>query len=144
VTTQQQGQVHGESGVSNSRSSALSPRGDLVDRIAALGDDHRDVIERLIAKAESGAVKYGELRLDSDPRDFSAELVLELLDAVHYATMDNVRLRRERAGLQALCSEQRRTIDKLRVELGLAELTAAEPQLPTPIYSCTFDTRREP
>jgi hypothetical protein len=68
---------------------------ELAARILALGPDHREALLELIAKAEGGAVKYGPLRLDDDPRDFGHEATQELLDCCWYLSMECARLRRE-------------------------------------------------
>lgn len=89
------------------------PRAGMGERIDALGPDHVEIFELLIAKAERGSDAYGLLHVSGDPRDFEAEARDELLDAVHYLGAAIVRLKRECDGLRVLVREQAREIERL-------------------------------
>ncbi len=68
----------------------------LADRIAVLPDDERAILEVLLERMGSGRQQYGVWNVD-DGRDYPAETLDEVIDALHYCAAALVRLRR-RAG----------------------------------------------
>jgi hypothetical protein len=69
---------------------------ELADRIALLADDERAIIEVLLERMGQGRQRYGVWNVD-DGRDYPAETLDEVIDALHYCAAALVRLRR-RAG----------------------------------------------
>ncbi len=69
---------------------------DLAERIAALPDDERAILETLLDRIEEGRQRYGVWNVN-DGREYPAETLDEVIDALHYCAAGLVRLRR-RAG----------------------------------------------
>ena len=65
-------------------------RSDLANYIIATGDDEFRVIRAIAARLQKGAREYGGLNIDND-RDWGRELREELLDAIVYATVLELR-----------------------------------------------------
>ena len=68
----------------------------LADRIAVLPEDERAILEVLLERMGKGRQQYGVWNVD-DRRDYPAETLDEVIDALHYCAAALVRLRR-RAG----------------------------------------------
>jgi hypothetical protein len=68
----------------------------LADRIAVLPEDERAIVEVLLERMVGGRRQYGVWNVD-DGRDYPAETLDEVIDALHYCAAALVRLRR-RAG----------------------------------------------
>ena len=68
----------------------------LADRIAVLPEDERAILEVLLERMGKGREQYGVWNVD-DRRDYPAETLEEVIDALHYCAAALVRLRR-RAG----------------------------------------------
>ncbi len=69
---------------------------DLANRIAALPDDERAILETLLDRIEEGRQRYGVWNVN-DGREYPAETLDEVIDALHYCAAGLVRLGR-RAG----------------------------------------------
>ncbi|MBI5531810.1 MAG: hypothetical protein HY898_03785 [Deltaproteobacteria bacterium] len=69
---------------------------ELADRIAVLADDERSILEVLLERMGQGRQRYGVWNVD-DGREYPAETLDEVIDALHYCAAALVRLRR-RAG----------------------------------------------
>lgn len=66
-----------------------------------LGDDERAVLVAISDRLVEGRIAYGELVIDSDPRDWRAERRAEIQDAIVYsgiADIAHARRRRRRDG----------------------------------------------
>jgi hypothetical protein len=73
-----------------------SSAAEFADRLAALPDDERAILETLLDRIEEGRQRYGIWNVD-DGREYPAETLDEVIDALHYCAAGLVRLRR-RAG----------------------------------------------
>ncbi len=71
----------------------MSSPADLADRIAALSDDERAILETLLDRLAEGRQRYGVWNVD-DGREYPAETLDEVIDALHYCAAGLVRLRR--------------------------------------------------
>lgn len=72
----------------------LELRARLVAIAEHLGPDELAVLEMIAAGLARGRTTYGELRVDTDRRDFRAEAVEELRDTLVYVAAEVLRLRR--------------------------------------------------
>lgn len=67
----------------------------LIDALNRLGDDELAVVELICTRmANEGVAEYGELDIATDDRDFGAEALAEIADAVFYAGVALEKLRR--------------------------------------------------
>ena len=64
---------------------------DLLVRISRLNDSERAAVSGIIGRIELGRVRYGELCLKMDGRDFIAEASEELLDYLVYRILDRLK-----------------------------------------------------
>ena len=55
----------------------------LAERIEALQADERAIVEKLLDRIEQGRELYGPWKVD-DGRDYQAEALDEVIDALHY------------------------------------------------------------
>ena len=55
----------------------------LAQRIEALQADERAIVEKLLDRIEQGREVYGPWKVD-DGRDYRAEALAEVIDALHY------------------------------------------------------------
>jgi hypothetical protein len=55
----------------------------LAERIEALQADERAIVEKLLDRIEQGREVYGPWKVD-DGRDYQAEALDEVIDALHY------------------------------------------------------------
>ena len=55
----------------------------LTERIEALQADERAIVEKLLDRIEQGREVYGPWKVD-DGRDYQAEALDEVIDALHY------------------------------------------------------------
>lgn len=65
----------------------------LADRIAALPEDERAILETLLDRIEEGRQQYGVWNVE-DGRDYPSETLDEVIDALHYRAAGLVRMRR--------------------------------------------------
>jgi hypothetical protein len=70
-----------------------SSAAELADRLAALPEDERAILETLLDRIEQGRQRYGIWNVD-DGREYPAETLDEVIDALHYCAAGLVRLRR--------------------------------------------------
>jgi hypothetical protein len=74
---------------------SLDQRRALVDTIAGrlseLGVDELRVLDRIAARLQVGQKQYGELRLDTDTRDWTEEALQEALDLSVYLAIKGAR-----------------------------------------------------
>lgn len=56
--------------------------------------DIEKIIRQALKKYQAGRIKYGQIDLDRDKRDFIIEAEQELLDCVNYCVFQIIRLRR--------------------------------------------------
>ena len=66
----------------------------LASRIAALAPDERAILETLLRRMEVGRTQYGPWNV-ADSRDYPAEAMQEVLDALHYCAAALVRIGRK-------------------------------------------------
>jgi hypothetical protein len=65
---------------------------ELCDRIARLGRDEQEILLLLLERLESGRRIYGEWQIP-DARDYAAEALSEVLDALHYCAAQTLKMR---------------------------------------------------
>jgi len=61
----------------------MSPASKLIERIEALQADEQAIVEKLLERIEQGREVYGPWKVD-DGRDYQAEALDEVIDALHY------------------------------------------------------------
>jgi hypothetical protein len=66
---------------------------DLVQRIGRMPTDEQTIVKALVDRLDSGRQSYGPWRID-DGRQYEAEALEEVLDALHYVAAQLVRLGR--------------------------------------------------
>lgn len=71
----------------------MSKRDEIAKRIAALEADEREIVETLLNRMEAGRKTYGPWMVN-DGRDFAAEALEEVIDALHYCAAHLVQLSR--------------------------------------------------
>ena len=59
--------------------------------VGDLSPDERKVIELLLGRLRTGRDVYGSLDLATDKRKMRREMLLEIIDALHYGAMDLIR-----------------------------------------------------
>ena len=72
---------------------SLTPA-DLVHRISQMPPDEQAIVRTLVDRLDAGRQSYGPWRLD-DGRQYQAEALEEVLDALHYAAAQLVRMTRQ-------------------------------------------------
>lgn len=98
--------------------------------LPALGLDELRVLGVIASRMVKARPQYGELDLDSDPRDFRVEGAEELADFVAYFAMREVAAMDRR--LERLRCEAADEMAKTRpIEHGLRELVSAAPDYPS-------------
>lgn len=65
----------------------------LAERIDRLPADERAILESLLDRLEQGLGSYGPWNINDD-RDYEAETLEEVIDALHYSAAGLLRLRR--------------------------------------------------
>lgn len=63
-------------------------------RLSKLNADELDAMDYLLAKLEAGRLKHGPLCLDTDSRDWEAEISAELADREHYRAFAAIQRKR--------------------------------------------------
>ncbi len=61
----------------------MSQQKKLVERIEALQADEKAIVDKLLDRIEQGREVYGPWKVD-DGRDYQAEALDEVIDALHY------------------------------------------------------------
>jgi len=69
------------------------PQDRLLARVQSLEADERAIVETIVARIEAGRREYGPWRT-GDGRDYPAEALAEVIDALNYCGAELVRLRR--------------------------------------------------
>ena len=62
----------------------------IIERVESLQADERAIVERLLDRLEQGRETYGPWRVN-DGRDYRAEALDEIIDALHYCAAALVR-----------------------------------------------------
>ena len=88
--------VHPVEGRAMMVATVIELRARLVAIADKLGPDELAVLEMIAVGLARGRTIYGELRVDTDRRDFRAEAVEELRDTLVYVAAELLRLRRPR------------------------------------------------
>lgn len=96
---------------------------ELAADILSLGPDHREALHemRMVRKALDGRRKYGPLDLATDDRDFMLEACAEGLDREWYMLIELAKRGRRVGQLRELCELQRQEIERLRIQVAVAE-----------------------
>lgn len=63
-------------------------------KLGQLNADELEAVEYLVDKVINGALKHGGLDLNSDQRDWDAEILAEYADAAFYATFRAIQRKR--------------------------------------------------
>lgn len=69
----------------------------LVEIAETLGDDEREVLVLLADRLRLGFRAYGRLNIDRDERDWTNELMAEILDGEVYAAIAIIKARRRKS-----------------------------------------------
>lgn len=72
--------------------------GRLIDLARHLSEDELEVLCEVASGLQMGQGVYGKLELGADTRRFEAEMLAEIRDALNYAAMRLVQLRRAQRG----------------------------------------------
>ena len=69
----------------------MNTTNDIAERITALKEDERAILERLLERIEQGRTSYGPWKV-TDGRDYPKEALDEVLDALHYCAAALLRM----------------------------------------------------